>query len=221
MNDSVARMIKIMKDLEKANADNYIMHDLIKKGFKIYHPTEEYNKGISTAKFYGGKKYNYPMTVHDYKNQIDNRDSNSKKKIKYSFKNTGFIADFVWTFSMGGEKVSSYYLQSTNDHYLLWETNQSEMESIASYYDLKVDEDDDLNYTPPIFYELKRVCKNNILRKKDAARLLLYDYWKDNLHLHDPDESSFLGDILSRKEISSIFQHITRSRPKKEPTTKW
>jgi len=184
---------------------------------KIYHPTEDYKKDISTAKFYGGTKYNYPSVIHRYNNHIYNNNSKSKKSVEYNFKKIETIAEnFVWTFSMAGESVNSYYLETTKDHYLLWETYRSEDEDMGSLYGIKEGYDEYDSY--PEFYELKCLCKKNILSKKDTAILLLFDHWKDSSKETFPDEFGDLGELLSMEEITIIFDHIMRSRPKKEPT---
>ena len=178
---------------------------------KIYHPTEDYKKDISTAKFYGGTKYNYPSVVHCYNNNIYNNNSKSKKSVKYIFKKIETIAEnFVWTFSMAGESVNSYYLETTKDHYLLWETYRSEDEGMGSLYGIKEGDDEYDSY--PEFYELKCLCKKNILSKKDTVILLLFDHWKDSSKETFPDEFGDLGELLSMEEITIIFDHIKASK---------
>ena len=178
---------------------------------KIYHPTKDYKKDISTAKFYGGTKYNYPSVIHRYNNHIYNNNSKSKKSVEYNFKKIETIAEnFVWTFSMAGESVNSYYLETTKDHYLLWETYRSEDEDMGSLYDIKEGDDEYDSY--PEFYELKCLCKKNILSKKDTAILLLFDHWKDSSKETFPDEFGDLGELLSMEEITIIFDHIKASK---------
>ena len=61
-------------------------------------------------------------------------------------------------------------------------------------------------------YYHKKTHTSRLLSKKDTAILLLFDHWKDSSKETFPDEFGDLGELLSKEEISIIFDRIKASK---------
>ena len=197
---------------------NKIFSDFKPKNFVVHFPIKK-DPDDHLAYFKDIKEFELPLEIHEYNNDINFWEyTDSEKKInpsKYFFNKLKKITDeMVWTY-ITGERNHSYWLETTNEYYILWERNRLVNDDLNYLYDLNFDEGSDEYYQYPLIFNLKCLCKKSNINNKQASILMLYDYWKSVGYDYQPDEyisvtSGWIKDLntealLSTEEIDNIF----------------
>ena len=189
------------------------------RNFEIFSPIES-NQNDYMAFFRRIKNLNIPIEVHEYNHEINN----SPRPKKYNFKKLKkATSDFFWTLSMWSHLSNSFYLEITNEYYILWEKRDIDDETIGSLYNIERDpevpyEEDDAYLIIPQMYELKCLCKKSNISEKEATFWMLHDYWGGKLidfwggpNLPRPEEWGKDDGILSMQEIFEIFNLLDQN----------